>query len=319
MVAATWSQEFDLNGQVEHIAQTLKSKNFGKIDPDTVLKCLAALQYSSIRQDQIINLRSLTKDQMATLVSNTRTALTLAVDALVTEFGIHGWDFLPYEALLIILCYIYHHAGTPSKVNVTRLRQWFWRSAFSQRYRVGGENFVSKDLTEVSSFIIDGKGKATDFGVPPHPDTWAKVPFRASNSVSVAFALALATLTPRNLTNGAVIDVEVALSHFNKKEFHHIYPKAHLKKTKIGGEHNAVANICLLAASENKIVSDADPKTYIPKFAQALGPDADSVFASNLLPTVSELNYTDASFSDFIEQRCIKIAGLVNTLCDGAL
>jgi len=37
MVAATWSQEFDLNGQVQEIANSLKHKNFGEIDPDTVL------------------------------------------------------------------------------------------------------------------------------------------------------------------------------------------------------------------------------------------------------------------------------------------
>jgi hypothetical protein len=166
MVAATWSQEFDLNGQVDSIAQTLKSKNFGKIDPNTVLKCLAALQFSSIRQDQIINLRSLQKEKMAILVTNTRQALMQAVDALVTEFGIHGWDFLPYEALVIILCYSYHRAGTPAKVNTIRLRQWFWRSAFSQRYRVGGENFVSKDVVDVANFVIDGTGKPTD--LEPH-------------------------------------------------------------------------------------------------------------------------------------------------------
>ena len=50
MVAATWSQEFDLNGQVDSIAHALKPKNFGTVDRDTVLKCLAATKYASIRQ-----------------------------------------------------------------------------------------------------------------------------------------------------------------------------------------------------------------------------------------------------------------------------
>jgi hypothetical protein len=317
MVAATWSQEFDLNGQVDHIAQTLKSKNFGKIDPDTILKCLAALQYSSIRQDQIINLRALTKDKMASLVAETRQSLMQAVDALVTEFGIHSWDFLPYEALLIVLCYVYHKAGEPSNVDVSRMRQWFWRSAFSQRYRVGGENFVSKDLNDVLNFIVAGKGKPTDFGTQPHTDLWAKVPFRSSNSISIAFSPALASLAPRNLTNGALIDVETALSHFNKKEFHHVYPKAHLKKEKAAGEHNAVANICMLAASENKAISDNDPKAYIPDCVKNLGSEADAVFSSNLLPIPSEHDYEKRSFSDFIDLRCKQIDDVVSTLCDG--
>lgn len=317
MVAATWSQEFDLNGQVGQIAQTLGPKNFGKIDPNAVLKCLAALEYSSVRQDQIINLRTLTKEKMTGLVANTRQALMQAVDALVTEFGIHGWDFLPYEALLIILCYVYSRADTPSKVNTTRLRQWFWRSAFSQRYRVGGENFVSKDLVDVSNFIIDDKGKNTDFGTPPHPDLWGKVPFRASNSISVAFVLALASLAPRNLTNGALIDVETALSHFNKKEFHHVHPKGYLKRHKIPGEHNAIANICMLAASENKEISDDDPRLYLPTCIHDLGQAAEAVFASNLLPSPAGFQYSTASFAEFVGIRSAQINTLVIKLCNG--
>ncbi len=317
MVAATWSQEFDLNGQVEQIAQTLKHKNFGKIDPDTILKCLAAVKFSSIRQDQIINLRQLSKNDMNALVEKTKVALLQAVDSLVTEFGIYSWDFLPYEALLIILCFTFSRAPNPSAINIMRLRQWFWRSAFSQRYRVGGENFVSKDLSDVSSFILGGAGKETDFGGAPHGDIWGKVPFRAANSVSVAFVLALASLAPRNLTNGALIDVQVALSHYNKKEFHHVFPKAFLKKAKTAGEHNAIANICMLAASENKKINDNDPGTYIPECIAGLGDDADAVLRSNLLPTGAEIDYTKASFPDFVSKRCDLIKGAIERLCDG--
>ena len=317
MVAATWSQEFDLNGQVDQIAHVLKDKNFGNIDRDSVLKCLAAVQYSSIRQDQIINLRKLAKEEMTNLVSRTKQSLMCAVDTLVTEFGIYSWGFLPYEALLIILCYVHARAESPSQINAQRLRQWFWRSAFSQRYRVGGENFVSKDLTDVTNFILHGAGKATDFGIPPQADIWAKLPFRASNSISLAFVLALAAIGPRNVTNGAAIDVQVALSHFNKKEFHHVFPKAHLKRSKTAGEHNAIANICMLAASENKAVSDQDPLLYLPACIQTLGNDAECVFRSNLLPLPSALDYSAASFSDFIAARLVLISSIVDNLCQG--
>jgi hypothetical protein len=147
-----------------------------------------------------------------------------------------------------------------------------WRSSFSQRYRVGGENFVSKDLKEVEKFIIHAEGKPTDFGLAPQQDLWVRLGFRASNSLSVAFILALASLHPRNITNGASIDVEIALSHFNKKEFHHIFPRNYLKSNKVKGEHNAIANLCMLAASENKTISDNDPHEYIPSALPRLAP-----------------------------------------------
>ena len=42
MVAATWTQSFNLNDEVESIADSLKSKNFDDITGDTILKCLSA-------------------------------------------------------------------------------------------------------------------------------------------------------------------------------------------------------------------------------------------------------------------------------------
>jgi hypothetical protein len=317
MVAATWSEQFDLNARVEQIAEVLSGKNFRKIEPDTVLKCLSAVQYGSIRQDQIITLRQLGSGEMDSLAQRTRDALLLAVDALSTEFRIYSWDFLPYEALLIVLCYVYSHTSAPSEVNVPRLKQWFWRSSFSQRYRVGGENFVSKDLQEVAKFIVKGEGKPTDFGVPPQPDFWMRLPFRAANSLSVAFTLALASLHPQNITNGAFIDVTVALSHFNKKEFHHIFPRNYLKLKKIKGEHNAIANICMLASGENKAISDKEPDLYLPKTVASLGVSADKVFESNALPLPSEFDYAKATYESFLNKRTKVITSIVDKLCNG--
>ncbi len=315
MVAATWSQEFDLNGKVDEIAQGLRNKNFHKIDPDTILKCLAAVQFSSITQGQIINLRQLKKDVMSDLVRRTKEALLQAVDLLATEFGIYSWDFLPYEAVLIILCHLCAKAVSPSAIRFPNLRQWFWRSAFSQRYRVGGENFVSKDLADVGRFVINGHGKPSDFGIPPQPTVWLRLQFRANNSISSAYALALASLKPCNLTNGALIDVSIALSQFNKKEFHHIYPRAFLKGSDFAGEANAIANICMLASSENKVISDEDPRLYLPKLIDGLGSRAESVFRSNALPPPTKFLYDVATFEEFLTERSEIIAKLVNDLC----
>ena len=107
MVAATWSREFDLNEQVEVIAGALKSKHFENIERETVLKRLAAVQYASIRGDQIVSLRKLKRDEMQALATRTKQALLDAVDQLSTEFGIYNWSFLPYEALLIVLTYVW--------------------------------------------------------------------------------------------------------------------------------------------------------------------------------------------------------------------
>jgi hypothetical protein len=129
--------------------------------------------------------------------------------------------------------------------------------------------------------------------------------------------LALAHNNPLNLTNGARIDVSEALSHVNKKEFHHIYPRAFLKRNGVGPEENSLVNICMLAASENKVISDADPHKYLPTSIFLLGSNAQAVFKSNLMPNPETFDYNSASYSEFLEARSNLIAKFCEELCNG--
>lgn len=110
-------------------------------------------------------------------------------------------------------------------------------------------------------------------------------------SRSRALALALASVGPRCLLNGAAIDVENALSSFNKKQLHHIWPRNHLKKTK-AEDDNLLVNICLLPAAANLKISDQDPNKYLPELQVVLGANADDVFASNVMPRPSQFDYS---------------------------
>jgi hypothetical protein len=139
------------------------------------------------------------------------------VDLLSTEFNVYSWDFLSYEALVVILSSIYAKTSHLSPDQVRRVRQWFWRASFAERYKVGGEGFVSNDITTVYEFVVNGAGLAKDFGDPPDVADWRGITFRSNVSRSRAFILALAAMHPRNLTNGALIDPAQALSSYNKK------------------------------------------------------------------------------------------------------
>jgi hypothetical protein len=318
MVAATWSEQFDLNQHVEIIASSLKSKSFHKIERDTILKCLAAVQFGSIKQSQIISMRDIDEEPMQSLVGKVREGLLQAVDLLTTEFGIYSWDFLPYEALLIIICNLCCKGVVDSAERMTRLRQWFWRAAFAERYRVGGENFVSKDIGLVSSFVEGSGGTADDFGtIGEDPFRWCRMQFRSNNSSSRAFILALAAKHPRSLLTGRAVDVAQALSKYNKKEFHHIYPTAYLKRESVPGQHNCLANICMLPALENNEISDSDPHLYLQACALVMGTHSQSVFDSNFLPLPESLPYPSASFDLFTRARSRLIAEFVRRLCEG--
>ena len=127
----------------------------------------------------------------------------------------------------------------------------------------------------------------------------------------------LALKRPRNLTNGALIDPEIALSNYNSKQFHHIYPKAHLKRVESSGEHNSLANFCMLAASENNAISDDHPNKYLPRLISELGLEAEDIFASNYLPSPSSIDYSTLEYPEFIDLRAELMLKDIDKLKDG--
>jgi hypothetical protein len=316
MVAATWSEKFDLNDEAKRIALSLESKGFDDISGDTVIKCLSAINSSSVNRNDILKLREM-KPQMDVVVTKTKDALLHTVDLLTTEFKIYSWDFLPYEALVVILCSIFAEVKTLSPEQVKRIRQWFWRASFSERYRGASENYISNDIKLVRNFVIDGSGSANTFGEVPSESVLRKAEFGNQSSRSRAFILALANHHPRNLTNGAVLDTTQALSVYNKKQFHHIYPKAFLSRSSLSEENNSLVNICMLAASENNWIRDRNPNQYLPACIRELGINVGTVFASNILPSPEDVNYASLDYATFLALRSSMLHDTIAKLCEG--
>lgn len=316
MVAATWSDSFDLNVETSAISSSLGSKGFGDIDGDTILKCLSAIHHKGIKKEQVLSLRSLSRSDMDALVERAKQALLKTVDLLTTEFRVHSWDFLPYEAYAIVLAYVFAKRDRLSAEDITRVRRWFWTSSFAERYRGASEHFISRDLEAIDSYIV-GTEDAAVFGAPPSAAELVRLSFRANNSRSRAFVLLLAAHKPRNLTNGASIDPAEALSIFNKKQFHHIYPKAHLGRSGEDSQQNSLMNICMLAASENNWISDQDPTEYLPKLVAILGREASPVLQSNCLPDHAAVDYRTLRFEEFLARRAELIHPVVVRLCEG--
>jgi hypothetical protein len=316
MVAATWSDAFDLNVETSSISSSLERKGFGDIEGDTILKCLSAIRHNGIKKEQVLSLRNVNRNEMDALVEKAKEALLKTVDLLTTEFRIHSWDFLPYEAYAIVLAYVFAKRENLGAEDVARVRRWFWSSAFSERYRGASEHFISRDLEEIDEYIVGGAANAS-FGSPPSADELVRLSFRANNSRSRAFVLLLALKAPRNLTNGAAIDPAEALSAYNRKQFHHIYPKAHLARSGEDAKQNSLMNICMLAASENNWISDQNPSQYLPDLGSKLGQDADLVLRSNLMPDLTTVNYQALGFDDFLKKRSEIVHPIIVDLCNG--
>jgi len=119
----------------------------------------------------------------------------------------------------------------------------------------------------------------------------------------------MAQASPLNLTNGAQVDIGVALSKYNSKEYHHVFPRAFLKDKGIDVDKiNSVCNFCFLPSDSNKKISRKAPSDYIFSLVPPLL--YDRIMSSNLLPLEREL-YEKDDFDLFLKRRAEVVLGFL--------
>jgi hypothetical protein len=317
MVAATWgmegTEEFNLKDNVDTVLSQLDEKDYGGIEDVSVLRSLSVVSTGSARRESILSLRDHNRGELELLIEKARSALTRAVDFLTTQVSVVSSDFLPYERQLILLTYVMANRRLLSADNFGILRRWFWRTSFAERYRAGGEALFDEDLQHVLG-ALDASSDLDRFGNAPDASFFTQSEFRKGAAASQAFAALLGSHHPRNITNGARIDVGNALSVYNRKEFHHIFPQKVLKDWGVNRELiSCLSNICMLASSENKVVSDRKPSDYI-KVYQSAHSDFDAVMSSNFISPEAVERLLEDDFVGFLEVRSITLSKAVERL-----
>lgn len=315
MVAATWSDEFDLNDMISEIRETVKLKDYGEIDNSVFLRFMSSIGGFGSKRDGVFKLRSLKPEDLKLLGERVSVSVEKAIDFLSTDLNVPSDAFLPYENQMVAFAYYFSKVDKPLHDHLKILRIWFWRCGFSERYRGASEGILEQDLQAVDDLIM-GKYNDIHIKVSLVENDIVKRQFWKNSAFCKAFVVLLANYGPRNITNGAKIDTEVALSSFNMKEFHHIFPKEFLKTNNVPSDkRNSLANICMLSSRENKHVSTAAPSDYLVKSYKNLSVERDEVFSSNLIPTEDTAPWKNDDYDAFLDKRASLILHAINHTC----
>lgn len=307
MVAATWSDAFDLNDQVAEIRDSAKLKDFENIDNTIYLKMMASIHGFGSKRSGIFKLRDLSPENLVELAKVVQNSTERAIDFLSTDLSVPSDAFLPYENMLVVYAYFFARVNNPTSEQLNTLRKWFWQCGFSEHFRGATEGILEQDLASVDSLI---KGDLDALRLPlnlEHSDLLRRQ-FWKNSAFSKTFAVMLARKKPRNLTNGEAIDTERALSVFNDKEFHHIFPKGFLKS--LGVEtprRNNICNVCFLSSSQNKRIESDPPSVYLNQSVQGLKEEAKEVLTSNLIAFGDGAPWSRDDYDLFLGERAAMI------------
>jgi hypothetical protein len=195
-------------------------------------------------------------------------AIRTACDHLQNTLGVRSMEFLPSENMIAVLALFFHANGAqPTSIQARQIRLWFWYVAVAQRYV--GASYERHILEDADFFTILGqKRKGTyriEQRVPMHKLRLGI--YNAGGALPKAYRLLLMRCKPRYISNGEPIGLDEASASGNRKQLHHIFPKAVLKRAGVPEEQqNLIGNICYLAAHDNQSFGGKAPEYYLEDF-----------------------------------------------------
>lgn len=312
MIAWTWSEEYNLAEVFEEVTTILESKNFEDIKKKVILQCFGAIIDETTVTKSILELDpQKIKDNSVLLLQSIEKTL----DYLQQEFNVVSADFLPRPQIIVPLSYFFSRKHSPSATQNKIMKQWFWRVAFSNRYSAGTDKKMDMDIEFFKKILANDFKDLDKYHVSIDSNFFKTQKLSKSNSFVKATLLMLSKESPLDLTNGIKIDTGSALSVYNRKEFHHVFPKSFLK-SELNFEDaviNVIGNFCFLPSNSNKTISNQKPSQYFKHVIPSN--DYLEILESNLLPTDISI-YENNDYEKFLDTRSSLLFEHVKKYCN---
>ena len=299
MTAWTWTDDFHLHEKTTELFEDLDDKGFGNLSQNILLQAISGFLQNDTTTKAVLNLKA---ENIRDNWEDFCEALKKAIDFVSTELLCKNIDFLPYQQQLVGLTKFYSYKSIPTVDEYNAIKKWFWRTSFSNRYSSGTTtDKMNYDIEVINSFRNKNYEGIETFKMNVTEIELIKTNFSKANSLSRAFLLLMAQFHPKDLIKNIKVDLNKALSRYNRKEFHHTFPNAFLKnKDFIKQDIFSLMNICFLSSDSNKKITNNKPSVYF--FELINQTHLNSILESNLLPLDKSV-YKENDFSLFLSRR----------------
>lgn len=319
LTAWVWDKSFNLTTELDAFAEELTRSGFNGLSPKRyplLLAICAGILCHTTKIDQLLSMpRSVLPDNLDRIKS----AIRQTVDFLKAEFNITSVDALPHQNMLVPLAVYFTTTGT-SKPHLARhrdtLRQWFWRTSLSDRYRTSSGSAATTDLRPMQELRTHDKPDIGKVWVKPaSAQTYLTKTLSPQGADTKAFLLMLADAAPRSFISGAPVTLDRFLTATSAKHNHHLMPKAFLAKHVAAGNSlafhpDALANIALVSGADNLELGGAAPSQYRTKMPDHDLPD---ILARSLCPPSLFSDHPDTFFTErarLLARRANALMGL---------
>jgi len=262
-------------------------------------------------QSRFHTVGSLTVEALQANWETSKQGMQFAINFMRSNLGIESPALLSSPFILIALAYYGHkkdYSLPPEEV--ASLQQWVLLANAKGRYSRGSsETILDQDIATLrDGGNVDGLMDRLRLQVGRLDITPEELEGRNQrSSLFKTMFLAFRASDAKDWKDGVII----SLSHSgmqHKLQFHHIFPKALLKKEGITRKADDIANLCFISGRMNRKISDKSPETYLPDIIAKAGT---TPFDAQCIPLNEELRSVDR-YDDFLKERRKLIAERLN-------
>jgi len=271
MVAKTFDVEldFDLAESYDDLINKLDRVDYETISEATILRAVSVILTKECSKKVILNLN---KSNFIDIWPEAVDAIESAVDYFRNYFKIPVARLLPYNDLIVLFAYFfYHHNDRPLDDKERFMKDLFWRISLTERYSAGTEAKIAQDIKRVDIILDD---KLPDYNYSPYSKMTPEGieqngVFSVGRSYIKAILCVLSEQQPKSFVDNSIVRISNDwLKQANSRNYHHFFPKSHLKKDGVENTKiNHIANITIVDAYLNKrVIGSKSPSQYLKAF-----------------------------------------------------
>jgi len=305
MAAKTFDYEkkFDLSEKFQELLNNLISLNYETISDTTVLQIISIILSKECKRQVILQIN---KNDFISVWAQAIDAIERTVEYFKNSYRIPVSQLLPYNALIIPFSYFFfHHNDKPTGDKKKYLEDFFWRCSLSGRYSSAVESKLAQDIKRIEQ-ILSGELPSYDWSIDTSEEFvknngW----FSAARSYIKAILCIYAYHEPKSFNDNAIVNIgNYWLKQANSKNYHHFFPKAHLKTKNYDPFYiNHILNITIVDDFLNKREIGAKaPSKYMTKFQQ-VNSSLDCTMMTHLIEDLNSFGIWDDDYDKFFNKR----------------
>jgi hypothetical protein len=305
MVAKTFDHEkqFDLAEKFQELLDNLKPFNYETISDATVLQIISIILSKECKRKVILGLD---KNNFISVWDKAKDSIERTVEYFRSYYGIPVSQLLPYNALIAPFSYFFfYHPDKPTGDKQKFLEDFFWRCSLAGRYSSAVESKLAQDVKRIDQ-ILAGELPSYDWSIDTSDEFiknngW----FSAARSYIKAILCIYAYLQPKSFNDNSIVNISnYWLKQANSKNYHHFFPKAHLRKQDYGEFRiNHILNITIVDDFLNKREIKAKaPSKYMAKFRD-INPDLEATMKTHLIDDLDAFGIWADDYDKFFNER----------------